>query len=68
MANDFNVYLSYIKFKEDDEDNFLLNRLFLTFEQIEGYDDIEQKENPFLFWLKNIINKCQFFNSSNMLL
>ena len=68
MANDLNVYLSYIKFKEDDEDNFLLNRLFLTFEQIEGYDDNEQKENPFLFWLKNIINKCQFFNSSNMLL
>ena len=69
MANDLNVDLSYIKFKEDDDDdNFLLNRLFLTLEQIEGYDDNEQKENPVLFWLKNIVNKCQFFNSPNMLL
>ena len=46
----------------------MMMMIFLTLEQIEGYDDNEQKENPVLFWLKNIVNKCQFFNSPNMLL
>ena len=68
MANNVNIDLSYIKFKEEeDEENYLLNRLFLTQGEIEG-DETDIKENPILTWLKNIVNKCQFFNSPNMLL
>ena len=68
MANNVNIDLSYIKFKEEeDEENYLLNRLFLTQGEIEG-DETDIKENPILTKLKNIVNKCQFFNSPNMLL
>ena len=69
MANDLNIDLSYIKFKEEEEEeNYLLYRLFLTQNEIEGFDNGLPKENPFLKWLKDILNKLQFFNSPNMLL
>ena len=67
MANDLNVDLSYIKFKDDEDDNYMLNRLFLTFDEIDGVDNQFQNENPLLAWIKNLVNKIQFFNSPNML-
>ena len=68
MANDLNVDLSYIKFKDDEDDNYMLNRLFLTFDEIDGVDNQFQNENPLLAWIKNLVNKIQFFNSPNMLM
>ena len=69
MANDLNIDLSYIKFKEEEEEeNYLLYRLFLTQNEIDGFDNGLPKENPLLKWLKDILNKSQFFNSPNMLL
>ena len=68
MANDLNVDLSYIKFKDDGDDNYMINRLFLTFDEIDGVDNQFQNENPFLAWIKNLVNKIQFFNSPNMLM
>ncbi len=46
----------------------MLNRLFLTFDEIDGVDNQFQNENPLLDWIKILVNKIQFFNNPHLLM